>query len=85
MPIDLEIKLKNGKSIFYTIPLDLMRGHKEIFDSNWKVGRPWHWVNPFYELILDVPKDKIKTVVLDPFHQLADINPENQIYSTEPE
>lgn len=85
MPIDLEIKLKNGKSIFYTIPLDLMRGHKEIFDSNWKVGRPWHWVNPFYELILDVPKDKIQTVVLDPFHQLADINPENQIYSTESE
>ena len=85
MPVDLEIKLKNGKSIFYTIPLDLMRGNKDLLDIKWEVAKPWHWVNPIYELSLDIPKSKILSVVLDPFHQLADIHPENQIYNSEPE
>lgn len=81
MPIDMKIELEDGSTYLYNIPLDLMRGTKK-FDSNIKVEflKPWHWVKPKYEIELAFPIKKIKSIVIDPLHQMADIIPENNIY-----
>ncbi|MEP7197762.1 MAG: M1 family metallopeptidase [Saprospiraceae bacterium] len=77
MPVDLLVKTKKA-DLYYTIPLDLMRGPKHL--KNYKALSPWHWVNPFYEIILDVPIENIVEIVLDPNNQMVDTDPMNNFW-----
>lgn len=80
MPVDLLVTLKSGKQIQYTLPLDIMRGHKT---KATKAGvelmllPDWDWVNPYYDVELPYPFDSIESIVLDPYHGTADMNREN--------
>ena len=83
MPVDVEIKLKDGQNLFYTIPLDIMRGSKTDFAPDgapFKVMPDWAWVNPGYELNVPFPLESIKSVTIDPSRRLADLNLENNTW-----
>ena len=77
MPIDLEIKLKNGETKSMYIPLRQMRGRKmtdaESLDS-------WIWVQPEYSFHVDYPVNEIESMVLDPNLMMADIHRDNNVY-----
>jgi len=86
MPIDILVTYADGSESYHTIPLRMMRGHKGV-DQNisYKVEPDWPWVNPSYELILESPLDKIKSVHLDPTGRLADYDLSNNLIELERE
>lgn len=77
MPIDLEVKLKNGETHAFYIPLRQMRGTKsttsEVLDT-------WIWVQPEYEFNVAFPVHEIASITIDPKMMLADVNRENNIF-----
>ncbi len=79
MPMPVDILVKSEKKDFnYTIPLDLMRGSKKNF--NGVILKPWHWVNPKYQIELDIALKNIKLIALDPDKQLVDVDETNNNY-----
>jgi hypothetical protein len=82
MPIELELTLISGKKILYSIPLDLMRGHRNVKESE-KISflNPWQWTNVDYQLAIDIPLADIKMIKIDPDSMMADIQRENNIYT----
>lgn len=84
MPIDVEIKYKNGDNEWVTIPLDIMRGSKpqNADGRSWKIASDWMWVNPYY-VLRTAGKGEIESVTIDPTNHMADIDRENNAwYST---
>ena len=83
MPVDVVVTLKNGSSMAYTIPLDIMRGSKIESCNNtlFTLLKDWNWVNPTYEMETTFRLDEIASIEIDPSKRLADINPENNIWS----
>ncbi len=81
MPVELIITLKNGKFYRHYIPLSEMRGVK-IFSSKISVmtQKPWDWVNPMYTLQLNIPKEDILSIQLNPESKMADVNPSNDLW-----
>jgi hypothetical protein len=88
MPVDIVVTMIDGSSTYYTIPLDLMLGNKTQSDPQ---GRPynvlpaWNWANPEYLFDLSVAADKIKEIIIDPFHRLADQDRSNNEWPPKPE
>jgi len=81
MPIDVEIEKTDGTRIIYTIPLRIMRGAKN--SDRWgtcEVAEDWPWTNLSYQLKVNVPRNEIKAVRIDPSQRLADINPEGNFW-----
>ncbi len=79
MPIDLVITKKDGSVHMHNIPMVIMRGEKSEekgYDS-WTTHKDWAWVNPIYELSIDIPVADISTISIDTTSRLADVNPEN--------
>ena len=84
MPVDLLVNLKNGQQKLYYIPLTIMRGQKENpYNMPWTQLEDWSWANPEYRFLIDLPKEDILSVVIDPTFFLADINRENNLYLQE--
>ena len=84
MPVDLLLNLKNGQQKLYYIPLTIMRGQKENpYNMPWTQLEDWSWANPEYRFLIDLPKESILSVVIDPTFFLADINRENNLYLQE--
>ncbi len=83
MPIDLVVELKDKTEIFFSIPLDIMRGYKAEVAFN---GKPfiilpdWDWVHPYYYFTVPVGIDEIKSVTIDPSKRLADLNEDNDVW-----
>ena len=77
MPIDFDVKLKDGSTQSYYIPLSQMRGAKA---TSAKTLDSWIWVKPTYEVNLDIPASEIDSVMIDPNMMLADINRNNNSY-----
>ena len=75
MPIDVEIYLKDGSSQKYNIPLTMMRGNKPL--KNAVLLDSWSWAQPYYTFSVDVAKEDILSVVIDPLRFTADVNREN--------
>ena len=83
MPVDVHVRLKNGNSKYYSIPLDIMRGVKKetVPDgSNYIFLKDWNWVNPGYEIETDFPLQEIELISIDPTRRLADINVKNNTW-----
>lgn len=78
MPIDVVINLTDGSSMYFSIPLDLMRGAKQV-DGNtqWTTAPDWPWTNYTYNLSLPVEPSKIKSVEIDPSLRMADADRDN--------
>ena len=81
MPIDLEVTLKSGEKKRYYIPLDLMRGEKPL-PPDFAVAADWPWAFPSYNLLIDVPLEDIASIQIDPSLTMADINRENNTWTT---
>lgn len=83
MPVDLQVKLKDGTALHYTIPLDIMRGSKTEnlpHGNSWVVLPDWNWVNPGYTIEVPVAMDRIESVVIDHSRRLADLDRTNNTW-----
>ncbi|MEP6261260.1 MAG: M1 family metallopeptidase [Gillisia sp.] len=81
MPIDLKVTYTDGTEEIVYIPLQMMRWVKPAEgDLSRKVAARWPWAHPTYELSLDKP---VSGIIIDESGLMADINRENNIYSTE--
>lgn len=80
MPIELEVKFTDGKQQMYYIPLPIMRGEKDIAE-NTKVLKDWAWAYPTYSFKIDVAKEQIKSIDINPSKKIADSNPLNNLYN----
>lgn len=82
MPIDLYVTFDDGKTAVYSIPLQIMRGHKpaDATGVEWIKSESWSWTHPTYELVIDKPIGKIKKLEIDPTERLADVNRENNVW-----
>ncbi|MFC2175561.1 M1 family metallopeptidase [Bacteroidota bacterium] len=82
MPLDIKVVDKEGHTYWYYIPVGLMRGEKPADEG--QEGRvilpDWEWTNPIYTFNLDVKKQKVQSIELDPSTRLADLNNLNGIY-----
>lgn len=85
MPVDLLVVAEDGSQNLYYMPLRMMRGEKEnpYPGVGWNVMPDWPWAQPEYTLRVDLPKDKIRGVLIDPSQLMADINPANNAWQPE--
>jgi hypothetical protein len=85
MPLDVVVTLSNGNKETYNIPLDIMRGEKtnENPKQKWTLLPDWQWTNPSYDFEVDIAKDKIIKVEIDPSYRLADVDKVNNVWVKE--
>lgn len=85
MPLDILVVDAEGNQQTYYVPLRMMRGekHNPYPGIERTVVKDWAWASPTYELIINLPKDKIAGISIDPSLLMADVNRENNIYSVE--
>tara|TARA_B100001027_G_scaffold40053_1_gene25374 strand:+ start:1 stop:1686 length:1686 start_codon:yes stop_codon:yes gene_type:complete len=83
MPIDIVIIDHSGNKISYSIPLRIMRGNKsnDSYLNDFKILSDWPWVYQYYQFESPIKLDEIKQVAIDPSSRLADINPQNNVWS----
>lgn len=81
MPIDLQIRYKDGVSEIINIPLDLMYGQKlnEEKNSSFSVGDPWKWTHPTYTIEVKRKLSEMKAVEIDASQRMADIERKNNL------
>ena len=77
MPVDVVVEDTNNNKRYFTIPVNLMRKAKQsdLKGINWTPLPAWNWVHPYYELLIDMPKERIRSIHIDPSARLADLNP----------
>ena len=83
MPIDIVIIDKSDNKTSFSIPLRIMRGNKsnDSYLKDFKTLSDWPWVYQYYQFEATVSYDKIKQIAIDPSSRLADVNPENNMWS----
>ena len=60
-----------------------MRGEKQNpYDINWIVHKDWAWSSLNYNLKINIPKDQIKAIIIDPSNLVADIDKSNNYYGS---
>ncbi|MEP2023452.1 MAG: M1 family metallopeptidase [Reichenbachiella sp.] len=79
MPLDVVVTLVDGSKLNYHIPLGMTRGNRPL-DEGEVLMSAWKWVNPYYSFVIDIDKDQIESVAIDPSRRMVDINYENNIY-----
>ncbi|MEX2336517.1 MAG: M1 family metallopeptidase [Fulvivirga sp.] len=82
MPIELSIRYANGDHQILYIPLQMMRWEKDAETENWIQEKDWAWAYPTYELSIDSPLSEIESIEIDDTQLMADVNRENNVYST---
>lgn len=86
MPIDIYVEKTDGSLELYYIPLRIMRGEKPAENDVPRTTlEDWPWVHPDYSFEIDIPKDEIKSIVIDPTERLADLDLSNNVYPSETE
>ena len=81
MPLEVLVLSKEGESELHYIPISLMRGEKQNpYDIDWIVHKDWAWSSLNYNLKIDLPKDQIKAIIIDPSNLMADIDKNNNYY-----
>lgn len=78
MPLDVELRLKDGSTKRFNIPLRIMRGHKPL--NGMVLAPDWPWTHPTYELELGVPFDQVESLLIDPEQGAADVEPANNAW-----
>jgi hypothetical protein len=85
MPIDVVINIKGGTQLFYTIPLDIMRGSKletALDGKPFAVLSDWDWVNPYYLFQVPFTLDQIQSINIDTTKRMIDVDRENNEWSS---
>jgi hypothetical protein len=83
MPVDLKIAIKDGTELYFTIPLDIMRGAKVEMapgGTPFQVLPDWDWVNPEYQIRIPYSTDQIESVTIDPSLRMADLDLTNNTW-----
>lgn len=83
MPVDLVITKKDGTTMGYTIPLQIMRGAKgaDLTDINWLMSPDWAWTNTQYSMNLPIKLEDILSIEIDSSQRMADIERSNNIWN----
>jgi hypothetical protein len=74
MPLDVVVEMKDGSKKMYNIALRIMRGNK-TFEG--EIVEDWPWTNASYDLQLDVAKEKIAKISIDPGVKMMDVERSN--------
>ena len=78
MPVDLQLKFKDGSAEVHYIPLDLMYGTKPAEDAiARKIYPAWHWTDETYVVESDRRLADIAIAEIDPSQRLADVERKN--------
>lgn len=79
MPIDLQLRFRDGTKELHYIPLDLMYGEKPVeFPSiPRKTYAPWRWTHQVYIVETDRKLMDIREVEIDPSQRMADLERKN--------
>lgn len=85
MPVDLLVVFNDNSQKTFYAPLRMMRGEKKnpYPEIDREVLPDWPWAQSEYTIEIDVPKDQIRAVVIDPSLLMADIAPENNGWQPE--
>ena len=83
MPIDIVIVDQSDNKISFSIPLRIMRGNKssDSYLNDFKILSDWPWVYQYYQFESTIKHNEIKQIAIDPSSRLADINPQNNVWS----
>ena len=80
IPIDLELRFKDGTKEIHYVPLNLLFGEKPVENTTPRiVHEEWKWIHPTYIVEFKRKLTDIKEVEIDPTHRLADIEPRNNV------
>ena len=80
MPIDLELRFKDGTKEIHYVPLNLLFGEKPVENTTTSiVHEAWKWTHTTYVIEFKRKLTDIKEVEIDPTHRLADIELRNNI------
>lgn len=74
MPLDVVVEMKDGSKKMYNIALRIMRGNKTF---QGEIAEDWPWTNASYDLQLDVAKEKIAKISIDPGVKMMDVERSN--------
>jgi hypothetical protein len=79
MPIDVLVEFRDGSKVYYNIPLESMRGHKQpqLNGVEMTVLPRWAWTNTDYTFELSVPVSEVVMIEIDPGIHMADIDRSN--------
>lgn len=83
MPLDIMVTYQDGRQEMFNIPLRIMRGEKkqELVSIPFTVKKDWPWTHPNYTFTIPRSSEDIKSIEIDPFQGMADVNRENNIYT----
>ena len=81
MPLEVLVKLRNGREEFYYIPITLMRGEKKrpTYAERWTQVEDWSWAYKKYNLEIDHELESIQSININPTGLIADSNSLNDI------
>jgi aminopeptidase N len=79
MPVEVEVKYKNGLYETFVIALDIMRGEKDAdgYNGKWTILTDWKWVEPTYQLTIPASVATIEQITIDSSNTMADMNRSN--------
>ncbi|MEM9929442.1 MAG: M1 family metallopeptidase [Bacteroidota bacterium] len=82
MPLEILVTLKNGEEQWYYTAPRIMRGTKPqpAYASNWTVLEDWPWTHPTYSFTIEVAKEEIKSVHLNPRNRMFEDEVENNMW-----
>lgn len=82
MPLDVMVEYTDGTKEFFYIPNTLMRWEKPnpYPEIKGNVLKGWDWAYPTFTFEIAKPKDKIKSITIDPENMMADVNKEDNIF-----
>ena len=80
MPIDVELRFKDGTKELHYIPVNLMFGEKPAENKTARfVHEEWRWTHSTYIVEFKRRLTDLKEAEIDPTHRLADIEERNNI------
>lgn len=83
MPLDIVVTYTNGEEELFYAPLESMRGEKPAIAGSNRTILPDHrWVDPEFVFFIPERAKKIKSIIIDPTGNMADINPEDNTWTS---
>ena len=76
MPVEVRVVLKDGSTLDYYIPLQMMRGEKPL-KSGEVLLKDWAWSYPEYSFSVAVDPSTIESITVDVNNATADVNKKN--------
>ncbi len=79
MPIEVKVSYTDGNSEMFYIPLRMMRWEKPNMTN---IEKDWAWAYPTYQFTIKPSLSEIASIEIDPSQKMADVNREDNIYTT---